>query len=296
MLTLPVPGTLGLQAGPRNAGKVENRGWEFSVGSRNKIGDFGIDANLNLSMNENEVVDLAGTGPFFYGTDQNPRYTIQEGYPIYSFWGYKTNGLYQTDAEAAAGPYYTRNAKAGDLRYVDMNNDNKIDATDQGYLGNTFPKYSFGGMFNFSYKALSLNIAMQGVSKSSIRMAGAFGQGGNFEGMVPGIYKDNYWTPENPDAYFARPTKQDLRNQTNSDRLVLDASYLRFKNVQLLYQIPVKKMSRAPFSQAGIYVSATNVLTFSKLNDWNIDPESLSGVQNYYPQTAVYTVGINLQF
>ena len=296
LLTLPVPGTLGLQAGPRNAGKVENRGWEFSVGSRNKIGDFGIDANLNLSMNENEVVDLAGTGPFFYGTDQNPRYTIQEGYPIYSFWGYKTNGLYQTDAEAAAGPYYTRNAKAGDLRYVDMNNDNKIDATDQVYLGNTFPKYSFGGMFNFSYKALSLNIAMQGVSKSSIRMAGAFGQGGNFEGMVPGIYKDNYWTPENPDAYFARPTKQDLRNQTNSDRLVLDASYLRFKNVQLLYQIPVQKMSRAPFSQAGIYVSATNVLTFSKLNDWNIDPESLSGVQNYYPQTAVYTVGINLQF
>ena len=73
-------------------------------------------------------MDLAGTGPFFYGTDQNPRYTIQEGYPIYAFWGYKTNGLYQSDADAAAGPYYSRPAKAGDVNYVDMTKDGKIKA------------------------------------------------------------------------------------------------------------------------------------------------------------------------
>lgn len=296
LLTLPVPGTLGLQAGPRNAGKVDNTGWEFSVGSRNRFGKFGLDANLNLSINHNEVVDLAGTGPFYYGTDQNPRYTIQEGYPIYAFWGYKTNGLYQTDADAAAGPYYTRAAKAGDVAYVDLNHDGKIDASDQTYLGNSFPKYTFGGNINFSYKALALNLTLQGVSQSSIRMAGAFGQGGNFEGMVPSIYKNNYWTPDNPNAYFARPTKQDLRNQTNSDRLVLDASYLRVKNIQLVYQLPVRLMKRAYINQASIYASATNVLTFSKLNDWHIDPESLSGVQNYYPQTAVYSLGINLGF
>ncbi|MBS1567113.1 MAG: SusC/RagA family TonB-linked outer membrane protein, partial [Bacteroidetes bacterium] len=127
LLTLPVPGTLGLNAGPQNAGKVDNTGWEFSIGNRNRFGKFGLDINLNLAINSNKVVDLAGTGPFYYGTDQNPRYTIQEGYPIYAFWGYKTNGLYQTDADAAAGPFYTRTAKAGDVRYVDMNKDNKID-------------------------------------------------------------------------------------------------------------------------------------------------------------------------
>ena len=295
LLTLPVPGTLGLQAGPRNAGKVDNTGWELTVGSRNKFGQFGLDANLNLAINENKVVDLAGTGPFFYGTDQNPRYTIQEGYPIYAFWGYKTNGLYQSDADAAAGPYYSRPAKAGDVNYVDMTKDGKIDAADQVYLGNTFPKYTFGGSFNFSYKALSLNLTLQGVSKANIRMAGAFGQGGNFEGMVPSIYKNNYWTPDNPNAYFARPTKQDLRNQTNNDRLVLDASYLRFKNIQLVYQLPASIIRKAYVNQASIYVSATNVLTFSKLNDWNIDPESMSGVQNYYPQTQLFTVGLNIQ-
>jgi len=294
LLTLPVPGTLGLQAGPQNAGKVDNTGWEFSLGSRNRFGKFGLDVNVNLAINQNKVADLAGTGPFYYGTDQNPRYTIQEGYPIYAFWGYKTNGFYQTDAEAAAGPFYTRTAKAGDTRYIDQNKDGKIDEKDQTYLGNTFPKYTFGGIFNLSYKAFSLNLALQGTAKASMRMAGAFGQGGNYEGMVPDIYTNNYWTPDNPNAEFARPTKQDLRNQTNNDRLVLDASYLRVKNVQLVYQVPARLSKKAYINQASVYVSATNVLTFSKLNDWHIDPESLSGVQNYYPQISLYTVGLNI--
>ncbi|HEY4289238.1 MAG TPA: TonB-dependent receptor [Puia sp.] len=294
LLTLPVPGTLGLQAGPQNAGKVDNTGLEFTVGSRNRFGKFGLDVTLNLAINKNNVVDLAGTGPFYYGTDQNPRYTIQQGYPIYSFWGYKTAGFYQTDADAAAGPFYLRTAKAGDTRYRDLNKDGKIDANDQSYLGNTFPKYTFGGAFSLSYSAFSLNFALQGVARTSMRMAGAFGQGGNYEGMVPDIYTNNYWTPSNPNAEFARPTKQDLRNQTNNDRLVLDASYLRVKNAQLVYRLPARWLQKAHINQASVYVSGTNLLTFSKLNKWHIDPESMSGVQNYYPQISVYSLGFNL--
>jgi hypothetical protein len=127
-------------------------------------------------------------------------------------------------------------------------------------------------------------------------MAGANGQGGNYEGMVPDIYTNNYWTPTNPNAEFARPTKQDLRNQTNNDRLVLDGSYLRFKNIQLLYTLPAAWMKRFTISQATVYVSGTNLITFSKLNRWHLDPESMSGVQNYYPQVSMFTVGLNLSF
>jgi TonB-linked SusC/RagA family outer membrane protein len=296
LLTLPVPGTLGLQAGPQNAGVVENTGFEFAVGSRNKFGAFGLDVNLNLSINKNEVIDLAGTGPFFYGDDANPRYTIQEGYPIYSFWGYQTNGIFQTDAEAAKAPFYTRAAKAGDIRYIDKNGDGVINANDQTYLGNSFPKYTFGGSLNLNYKQFTLNLALQGSAKSSFRLAGALGQQGNFEGLAASVYANNYWTPENPNARFPRPTKQDLRNQANSDFSVLDASYLRLKNIQLLYQIPSLLASRVSMKSANIYVSGTNLITFSKLNEWNIDPESMSGVQNYYPQTSILTLGINLQF
>jgi hypothetical protein len=294
LLTLPVPGTLGLSAGPQNAGIVDNKGIEFTVGTRNRFGKFGVDATVNLAINTNKVVSLAGTGPFYYGTDQNPRYTIQEGYPIYAFWGYKTAGFYQTDADAAAGPYYLRTAKAGDTRYIDKNKDGQIDANDQAYLGNTFPKYTFGGAFSLSYQAFSLNFALQGVADVSMRMAGAFGQGGNYEGMVPDIYTNNYWTPEHPNAEFARPTKQDLRNQTNNDRLVLDASYLRLKNAQLVYRLPARWLQKARISQASLYISGTNLLTFSKLNKWHLDPESMSGVQNYYPQISVYSIGFNM--
>lgn len=296
LLTLPVPGTLGLQAGPQNAGVVENKGVEFALGTRSSFGKFGLNANAHLSINKNNVVDLAGTGPFFYGNDSNPRYTIQEGYPIYSFWGYLTNGLHQTDETASKAPPYGRPAKAGDVNYVDSNGDGKIDADDQTYLGNTFPKYSYGASFNLNYEAFSLNLSFQGAADVSVRMSGALGQQGNFEGMASSLVTGNYWTPENPNARFPRPTKQDLRNQTNNDMLVLDASYLRLKNLQLVYQLPASLTRKVFLQNANIYVSGTNLLTFSKLNEWDIDPESMSGVQNYYPQTAVYTFGINLQF
>ncbi len=296
LLTLPVPGALGLNAGPQNAGVIENKGVEIALGSRNKIGQFGIDANLNFSINNNNVVDLAGTGPFFFGTDVNARYTIQEGLPIYSFWGYTTNGLHQSDEDAAKAAPFGRPAKAGDVNYVDANNDGIINANDQSYLGNTFPKYSFGGFLNFSYKQFSLNLTLQGAADVSVRIGGALGQQGNFEGLTASIYTNNYWTPENPGARFPRPTKQDLRNQTNNDISVLDASYLRVKNVQLVYQLPSSLTKKVSIDNASVFVSGTNLITFSKLNEWNIDPESLSGIQNYYPQVSLLTFGVNVQF
>jgi len=296
LLTLPVPRTLGLQAGPQNAGVIENKGFELSLGSKNKIGKLGIDVNLNLSVNKNNVVDLAGTGPFFYGDDASPRYTIQQGLPIYSFWGYRTNGLYQSDDKASNGAFYTRNAKAGDVDFVDKNGDGVINALDQEYLGNTFPRVTFGGGINLNYKQFSLNIALQGVSDASVRLAGALGQQGNFEGLAADIISGNYWTPDNPGARFPRPTKQDLRNQANSDRYVLDASYFRLKNIQFVYQLPNSLLSRIKVKSANVYVSGTNLITFSKLNEWNIDPEAFSGLQNNYPQTSLVTFGVNFQF
>lgn len=95
LLTLPVPGTLGLEAPPQNAGIVDNKGWEFLLGTRNSFGQFGINASINFSINSNNVVSLAGTGPYITGSDINPRYITGEGYPINSFWGYKTDGFFR---------------------------------------------------------------------------------------------------------------------------------------------------------------------------------------------------------
>jgi TonB-linked SusC/RagA family outer membrane protein len=296
LLTLPVPGALGMSGGPQNAGIVDNSGWEFQVGTQQRFGDFRLNAALNLSINKNNVVDLAGTGPYIYGNDIDPRYVTKEGLPINSFWGYKTAGLFQSDQDAQAYPQFMRPAKAGDVKVLDLNNDGKIDPSDMTFLKNSFPKYTFGAGINLSYKRFAVNITLQGAADVGMRYARALGEAGNYEGFTPDVYTNNYWTPEHTDARFARPTKQDLRNQASTDRMILDASYLRLKNLQLVYQFPPSLLKKAFIERASIYVSGTNLLTFSKLNEWHLDPESSSGWQDYYPQVSLYTVGLNLEF
>lgn len=296
LLLLPVPGALGLQAGTQNAGVVENRGWEFQAGSNHQWNQIKLRTNLNFSVNNNEVIDLAGTGPSITGNDIDPRFIIDEGYSMNAFWGYQTDGLFQTDDEAAAYPQFMRAARAGDVKILDRDNDGDIDPNDMTYLGNSVPRYTYGGSVNVGYQAFSLNLTLQGAGDFDMRIARALGEQGNFEGFTPDIYTNNYWTPERPNARFARPTKQDLRNQASTDRMLVDASYFRVKNIQLSYQLPTSLIQKAALSRASVFVSGTNLITFSKLNEWNLDPESTSGWQNYYPQTALYTVGVNLQF
>ena len=169
LLTLPVPGTLGLQPAPQNAGRVDNRGWEFAVGTRNK---FGFDANLNFNINRNNVVNLAGTGPYITGYNET-RYITAEGYPINSFWGYKTAGLFQTAEEIKNYPTLQTGVMPGDVKFLDLNGDGKINPLDMTYLGQSFPVYTFGSNLNFTYKGFSLNVLLQGTAGSQARVGGA---------------------------------------------------------------------------------------------------------------------------
>lgn len=296
LLVLPVPGTLGLQAAAQNAGIVTNKGWEFLVGAHEKFGQIGFDANLNFSINNNNVVNLAGTGPYIAGSNIDPMFITGEGYPINSFWGYKTGGLFQTEDEVKNYPTIAQGIKPGDVKYLDLNGDGKINAADMTYLGTSFPKYTFGSSFNLSYKGFALNLLFQGAAKVYTRLSGALAEMGNQEGFTDKIYANNYWTPENPNARFPRPTKYSLLNIQSSDRMLIDGSYLRLKNIQLMYQIPSTILRNTFVERLGVYVSGTNLLTISKLNEWNLDPETMSGRANYYPQTALYTFGVNAQF
>ena len=299
LLNLDIPATIGLIAPPQNAGSVENKGWEFSANYRGNSGASGFRYSLggNLSINENKVVDLRGTGPYIAGSDIDPRYIIAKGLPINTLWGYKTDGLFQSEQEIAEyKATYASNTKPGDVKYVDLNGDGKINADDMTTIGNSFPKYTFGLNGDFSYKNFELNILFQGAAKVDARLAGALAEMGNQEGFTHEIYANNYWTPEHTDARFPRPIKFDLRNVATSDRLVIDGSYLRLKNVQLAYNLPAGVTSKLRVNRIRVYTSATNVFTISKLNEWNLDPEVPSGRAVYFPQTALYTFGLNLQF
>lgn len=297
LLNLDIPATVGLNAPPQNAGAVENKGVEIAVNYNSKQnGHLRYTIGANFSYNENKVTDLKGTGPYITGSDIDPRYIIKKGLPINTLWGYQTDGLFQTAEEISKYPTLASNTQPGDVKYVDRNNDGKIDANDMTNIGLSFPKYTFGLNAGLQYKEFELNILIQGAAKVDTRLSGALAEMGNQEGFTHEIYANNYWTPQHTDARFPRPIKYDLRNVATSDRLVIDGSYIRLKNIQLSYHLPEYITKKALISRSTVYVSATNLFTISKLNEWNLDPEAESGRAVYYPQTSLFTVGLNLQF
>ncbi|UFH54270.1 TonB-dependent receptor [Spirosoma sp. KNUC1025] len=198
LLNLDIPATVGLIAPPQNAGSVENKGWEFSLNYRGAKNASGFQYNLgaNFSVNTNKVVDLKGTGPYILGSDIDPRYIIAVGLPINTLWGYRTDGLFQTQQQITDyKATYAANTKPGDVKYIDANGDGKIDANDMTNIGNTFPKYTFGLNSNFSFRNFELNLLFQGAAKVDTRLAGALAEMGNQEGFTHSIYTNNYWTP-----------------------------------------------------------------------------------------------------
>lgn len=295
LLVLPVPGTLGLLPAPQNAGRVDNKGWEFTGSYRNTFGRLGFTGSANFNINNNKVISLAGTGPYITGSNVDPMMFTGEGYPINSFWGYKTDGFFQSVEEVESYPTIANGVAPGDVKYLDLNGDQVINSDDMRYLAPSFPKYTFGASLNFTCKNFGLNLLWQGAANVSTRLSGALAEMGNQEGFTHKIYTDNYWTPERPDAEFPRPTKFSLLNIHSADRMLTDGTYLRLKNIQLLYDIPSTVLEKTFIKNIGVYVSGTNLLTFSKLNRWNLDPETPPGRANYYPQTALYSLGVKVQ-
>lgn len=297
LLALPLPVVTGFTSSSQNAGTIDNKGFEFTLGYRHNSGKVKYSVSANLAINNNKVIDLKGGGPFINSSyDLDPRYIVAEGLPFNAHWGYKTDGYFQTQAEIDSYPTISPNTQPGDVKYVDLNKDGQINADDWTMIGNPFPKYTFGAVGDISYAGFTLNILLQGAADVDTRLSGALSEIGIFEGFTHSIVKDNYWTPERRDAKFPLPRKSDQRNVNTSDRLIIDGSYLRVKNLQLAYAIPASILTKTGLNAARVYVSSTNLLTFSKLNEWNLDPEAESGRGTYYPQTRLFTVGLNLNF
>uniref|UniRef100_UPI003216C031 TonB-dependent receptor n=1 Tax=uncultured Draconibacterium sp. TaxID=1573823 RepID=UPI003216C031 len=294
LLQLPIPATIGLNPSYQNAGEVRNKGWETSLSYKggNKL-KFNI--GVNVSRNKNVVEDLLQTGPYISGGGANQTTIIQEGMAIGSLWGYHIDGFFQSEEEIANYPTLQANTQPGDVKYLDLNDDKKITPDDRAFLGYSFPIYTFGSTMNFSYENFELSMQWQGAGGHTTQVAGGLAHQATYEAFTHKIHAD-YWTEDNRDARWPRPIKSNLRNLQASELLTVDADYLRLKNIMLSYNIPSTVLQRLPFSKMQVYVNATNVLTFSKLNEWDLDPEMPPGRANYYPQIGLYTIGLKLNF
>ena len=287
LLQLNVPLTGGLGAPFQNAGTVQNKGWELGLTYHGGKA-FRYDVSFNISDVKNKIIDLHGIKNL-YNSSLNVN---QEGYAIGSIYGLEALGFFQSDAEAASWAKQYGVTKAGDIKYKDQNGDGIINDADYGPIGSTIPRYTYSSTINLSYKGIGLNVFLQGVGKAN----GLLYQQGIMPffngGTVQEQHKD-HWTPTNTNAAFPRFAFSEVNNEKVSSFWMKDASYLRFKNIQLSYRLPDKWLSKLTVKGARVYVNGQNLLSID--NFWEgYDVEAPVGRGSVYPQVKTYTIGLDI--
>jgi len=288
-----------------NAGKMQNKGIEFTIDSRNLTGDFTWNTSFNFSYNQNVVKSLNDTVPMTSGSiglNYNLA-LIQAGHPVNEFYGFITEGVFQTQNEVdnhavqvpGNDPY--NRTSAGDIRFKDLNNDGVINDLDRAFTGNPNPTFIFALNNSFTYKGFDLSLFLQGVAGNKILNANRIYTEAMSVAQNQTTETLNRWTGEGtsneiPRAVFNDPNK----NSRPSDRYVENGSFLRIKNLTLGYTLPASLTEKAHMSSVRVYAAGLNLYTFTRYTGF--DPEvGTSGIDNnVYPVTATYSVGINIGF
>ncbi|WP_405608246.1 SusC/RagA family TonB-linked outer membrane protein [Polaribacter sp. Asnod1-A03] len=306
--TVNIPGYVGAIGGPSgNVADMKNKGIDLEIRYNKQINEVNFSLNGNVSYLENEVTYLGNDVEFLSGgeTIQASTYPItrtQVGQPVNSFYGFKTNGIFQNQAEInnyvnSTGTIIQPNAQPGDFKWKDINDDGEIDDQDRDFLGNSIPKFTYGFTLNVDYKNFDLLVFGQGAAGNKI-----------FQGLRRlDIANSNYqtaalerWVGEGTSNTYPRLTINDTNNNfTNpSDFYLEDGNYFRIKTLQVGYTLPSDILGKYGISKLRIYLTSENLLTFTKYSGY--DPEIGGGVfgidRGYYPQAITNQIGINLQF
>jgi TonB-linked SusC/RagA family outer membrane protein len=302
-----LPGTAGSPDGQWvNGGDVVNKGFELGLTYKRNEGPVRFDVTASFARVKNEVGYITEDNKFQNVGPQVrtlPQANINiVGSALGSFYGYKTAGLFKSDDEAANylnanGVRYQPAAKAGDFKFVDVDNDGDIDNNDRTILGNPFPDFTYSLNANVAFKGFDLNVFFQGVSGNNIfNSVRALGLNAGYGYNLLEESK-NAWSPTNPDATIPRLSMTDPNNNWTrvSDFFIEDGSFLRLKNVTLGYTLPKKIFSKV---QLRVYVTAQNLFTITDYS--GMDPEvgiGNSGVDvGMYPLSKVYMSGVTLKF
>ena len=284
-----------------NAGSVVNEGFEFSIGYNQTVSeDFKFSANYNFTTLDNNVTFVGNaTGVIeggSFGVGQQAPSRMEAGFPIGYFYGYQTNGIFQTQADVD-GHASQNNAAPGDLRFVDTNGDGAITNEDRTYIGDPIADITMGMNFSFNYKAFDFNAyAFASLGNEIVR---------SYERNLPLTNRLSYvldrWTGPGTSNTSPRVTTGATGNTLFSDFYVEDGSFLRLQNVQLGYTFDADKLKRLQFDTVRFYVSASNLFTLTKYKGY--DPTTSNGSpigggidQGFYPNPKTFLFGVNLNF
>ncbi|MGZ9674967.1 SusC/RagA family TonB-linked outer membrane protein [Flavobacterium sp. GNP001] len=302
-----IPGYVGVTASPvGNVADMDNKGIEIELGYKKSFGDLNFSANGNIAYLENRVTFVASDSNFiggdasFQSMGQVTRTQVGQSYN--SFFGFKTAGIFQNQAEIDAytntsGGLIQPNARPGDFRWVDTNGNGSIGDDDRQFLGTNIPKYTYGLTLNFDYKNFDLMIFSQGAAGNKIFQGLRRLDVGNANYQTSALGR---WTGEGTSNTYPRLTNNDSNNNFGrmSDFYLEKGDYLRLKLIQLGYSLPTKAISKIGASKLRFYVNAENLFTITKYTGY--DPEIGGGVfgidKGIYPQARTFMLGANVQF
>jgi TonB-linked SusC/RagA family outer membrane protein len=302
-----------------NRGSINNKGVELTLsGTLINKNDFSIDLGGNIAFNKSKIQNLGGSSEDIYinGTLENrvfyrgqnistgnyfraPANIFMEGEQIGLFYGYETDGIYQTEDDITVS-----GAQAGDVRIVDQDGDDTITEADRTLIGNPNPDFVYGGYLNMNYKRLSLSVQINGVYGNEI-VNGNLIQLGTAEGRTANVLSEAYNNAWRPDAQSNSYPRVGYLGESGSpaitDRIIEDGSFLRISNITLGYDIPVEKTN--VFSSANVYVSGMNLFTFTDYSGYNpeitnfMNNGNVVGVDwNGFPNAQTIMLGLNLKF
>ncbi|MFI5452879.1 SusC/RagA family TonB-linked outer membrane protein [Pedobacter sp. UC225_61] len=303
-----LPSTLGQSLVYVNEGEASYKGFETGLNYNKKLGNVDLNIFGNYTYQKSKILKINEAANL-------PAYQKSVGHPITSVISpaatantaagyissmYKSMGIFQSQAEIDAAPkqLLSKDVKPGDIRYIDQNGDgiiNGLDIVKTDY--NFVPSSVFGLGASVAVKNFDLNFLFQGTVGSSVTINQLVNAGNTNNGFLNQFSVDR-WTPTNTSAPYPRLLIADRGNNTvNSDFWIRSSDYVRLKNVELGYSLSDRFVKKLKLSQLRFYVSGLNLLTFSKLNDLNIDPELPEfGFNSSYPYMKIYSFGVNLKF
>jgi len=303
-----VSSILGVGISETNMGEVKNKGWEFELGHQHSVGDFSWDINAFFTIINNELVTLG------LGNVNQPNGMVGNGsdlfigYPMQMYYGYQSDGVFMNQEDITKWANQTKvtpKAVPGDIRYKDISGpdgvpDGLVDATyDRTFIGSRIPKYNFSLNLSAKYKQFDFTAFLQGVTGVQGLLDSYVGWAFFNLGTIQQWQIDGRFKPESPVQYPEYPrleivTNSGTPNTVLSDFWILNASYLRIKNLQLGYNLPQSALQKVKIDNLRLYLSAENLHTFSNYREgW--DPEINTG-GSYYPILATFTFGVNVKF
>lgn len=308
LVQAPIASVYGFEAPYVNGGDVRNSGIELALDYSKYTGEFNWGVKINGSYNKNVVTRIANAEGIIHGEDDvlsqgtGEMYRVQEGYPIGYFYGYKTAGIFQNQAQVDATKAKYDDAKPGDVIFVDYDGDGEITDDDRTMIGNPHPDFTAGLNLWFSYKGFDLNITGYGAFGQQI----AKSYRSFFDSPRENFTRDflNCWTGEGTSNRYPTLTLCNDRNWSNISEIYIEnGDYFKVSNVTLGYDFSRLFGKKSFVSKARLYVSAQNLLTITKYSGmdpeigYGFDEDWVSGIDlGYYPSARTFLVGVNLSF